>query len=126
MMIYFIFKFYQNYRKISATDSAKELMKKILKTRKTVMRYVWFNLAIFAITMVVVFIEVVVFNPPKEFTDYISQADSSMTIWVVLCLIFLVVILVFGAFLWGFYKVLYGILLKRLNTNYKELKKLEI
>jgi len=126
VILFFMFQFYKNYKKISATDSSKELMKKILKTRRTVMRYVWFNLAIFAITMVVVFIEVFVINPPQNLRDYLTQADSSMAIWLVLCLIFLVVILVFGAFLWGFYKVLYGILLRRLNANYKELKKLEI
>jgi hypothetical protein len=28
-------------------------------------------------------------------------------------------------FLWGYYRIIYGILLRKLNKNYQELKKLE-
>ena len=34
--------------------------------------------------------------------------------------------LIFALVIWLFYKLLYGILLKRLNRNYKELKKIEV
>ena len=44
ILIYFFYKFYMNYRTISATDSAKILMENILKTRRTVKQYVGFNL----------------------------------------------------------------------------------
>ncbi|WP_432264978.1 hypothetical protein [Croceitalea rosinachiae] len=126
VMIYFISQFYQNYKKISVTDSARDLMKKIIKTRKTVMQYVWFNLGLFAITMVVVLLEVLIFNPPIELTQRISSADSSLIAWLLLGILFAVSILFFGLILWLFYRLLYGILLKRLNVNYRELKKLEV
>ncbi|WP_350287053.1 hypothetical protein [uncultured Croceitalea sp.] len=126
IIIYFIYQFYQNYQKISVTDSARDLMKKIIKTRKTVMRYVWFNLGLFALTMVVVLLEVLIFNPPTEVMEKISSADSTLIAWLLLGLFFAVAIVFFGLLLWLFYRLLYGILLKRLNENHRELKKLEV
>jgi hypothetical protein len=40
----FIYLFYKNYIRISTIASTKQLMKDILKTRKTVQYYVWYNL----------------------------------------------------------------------------------
>lgn len=126
VIIYFGYQFYQNYRKISVTDSARDLMKKIIKTRKTVMRYVWFNVGLFAITMVVVLLEILVLNPPKELMELISTADSKLLAWLFLGLFFAIAIAFFGLLFWLFYRLIYGILLKRLNENYRELKKLEV
>jgi hypothetical protein len=44
VVLIFIYLFYKNYQKISAISSTKKLMKDILKTRKTVQYYVWYNL----------------------------------------------------------------------------------
>ncbi len=126
VMVYFMYQFYQNYKKISTTDSARDLMKKIIKTRKTVMKYVWFNLGIFAVTMIVVLLEVLIFNPPTALMEKISSADSSLLAWLLVGIVFAIAILFFGLVLWLFYRLIYGILLKRLNMNYRELKKLEI
>ena len=41
---FFIYCFYKNYRKISATDNAAELMKNILRTKKTVKYYIGYIL----------------------------------------------------------------------------------
>src|SRR5690606_38122487 len=46
IILYFIYKFYINYKKISFTDSSRKLMKTILKVKRTVTQYVWFNLII--------------------------------------------------------------------------------
>lgn len=126
IIIYFMFQFYQNYKKISVTDSARDLMKKIIATRKTVMRYVWFNLGLFAITMVIVFAEVLVLNPPPELSERIVNSDSSFVVWLILGVGLLAAIVFFGLLIWLFYRLLYGLLLKRLTLNYKELKKLEV
>jgi F0F1-type ATP synthase membrane subunit b/b' len=37
----------------------------------------------------------------------------------------IIAIIIFMVLLWFFYKLIYGILLKKLNRNYKELSKLE-
>lgn len=41
VILYFIYSFYRNYKNITTTSSVKELMKSILKTRRTVKYYVW-------------------------------------------------------------------------------------
>ncbi len=127
ILVYFIYKFYRNYRKISVTDSAKDLMKNIIVTRKTVMSYVYINLGLFALSMFLVFIQVVFFNPDySEFAEQVSQASSPILMWVLIFLALFVTIAVVAGLLWLFYRLLYGILLKRLRTNYKELKNLEV
>src|SRR5690606_2642497 len=51
ILVYFIYKFYINYKKISFTDSSKKLMKTILDVKKTVTQYVWFNLSVFLVSL---------------------------------------------------------------------------
>jgi len=50
----------------------------------------------------------------------------SFLVWLALGVGLLVAIVFFGLLLWLFYRLLYGILLKRLTLNYKELKRLEV
>ncbi len=52
IILVFIFVFYKNYRAISTTDSTRQLMKNILKTRKTVQNYIWYNLGIASVSIV--------------------------------------------------------------------------
>ena len=40
--------------------------------------------------------------------------------------VFALVTVIFVTIIWLFYKLIYGILLKRLNRNYNELKKIEV
>jgi hypothetical protein len=127
VIVYFIFKFYLNYKKINTTDSAKSLMRKIITTRKTVMQYVWFNLGLFAALMIIVFLESIFYNAEyADLSQRIAEADNPALIWLIVGALLLFTIVIFGVLLWLFYRVIYGILLKRLNTNYKELKKLEV
>ena len=110
----FILLFYRNYRMISANANPKILMQNIIKTRKTVKYYIWFNLVALAIVSVVVLNKVFVSD---DFLDKIPE-DTNMTIvW----LISLVLILILVTILWLFYKLLYGILLNKLKGNYNEL-----
>ncbi len=127
ILAYFIFKFYSNYKKISVTDSARDLMKNIIITRKTVMTYVWISLGLFAASMLLVFIQVVFFNPNySEVTEQVAQANSPILMWILIFLALFATIAMFVGLLWLFYRLLYGILLKRLRMNYKELRNLEV
>ncbi|BFP42380.1 hypothetical protein FGF1_32250 [Flavobacteriaceae bacterium GF1] len=125
-LVYFIVKFYKNFKRIHVTASARELMKSIISTRKTVMQYVWFNLGVFALMMIVVFIEFAKYDTTLNMTEKIAEADNSLLIWFLVGLSLLLFIAFCGFLLWLFYRLLYGILLKRLNNNYRELKKLEV
>ena len=49
VLAYFFYKFYINYKTINSTDNAKTLMENILKTRRTVKQYVFFNLLVLVI-----------------------------------------------------------------------------
>ncbi|WGH75815.1 hypothetical protein P8625_01230 [Tenacibaculum tangerinum] len=114
ILFYFLLKFYLNYKSISVIDSTKVLMDKIIKTRKTVRYYVLFNLLYVFVFGVIVTVATLRTHP--EFNS--QQVFVSIIATVITLLIVLVV-------LWLFYQLLYGILLSKLNQNYKELAKLE-
>ncbi|MDT0687593.1 hypothetical protein [Autumnicola psychrophila] len=124
--LYFIYRFYRNYRKISSTDSASKLMKDILKTRKTVKFYIAYVLiSIAIITMVSIYIlmhyHVLEVNA-NEASKYVFDTVD----WIKMIAILSIALILLLGVIWLFYKLLYGILLKRLNRNYKELKNLDV
>ena len=126
ILAYFFYKFFTNYRTISATDNAKKLMETILKTRKTVKQYVAFNLIYMALSVFVVL--GIQFNKDEEMKSLIEQASANgelFRFYAVTSLIAIAAVLVIIGVILGFYYLIYGILLKRLNNNYKELKRLE-
>ncbi|MFT6749558.1 MAG: hypothetical protein ACI9XR_001466 [Flavobacterium sp.] len=116
----FIYLFYKNYISISTTTSTKKLMKAILKTRKTVRNYVWYNLAMIAIGMVIGM--ALAFNTNPEIQNML-QNDKVFYLTIAFCIVALTI--VFGLF-WLFYRLVYGMLLRKLLTNYKELKKIDL
>ena len=127
ILAYFFILFYRNYRKISVTDSAKVLMENILRTRRTVKNYVIFNLSfLFIFTIAVLFIE---FDQNKAFISKAQTAAANGEVFMFYAKTILIiagVIAVFAAVLLFFYWLIYGLLLRKLNRNYKELKKLEM
>ncbi|WP_417935479.1 hypothetical protein [Flagellimonas aquimarina] len=127
VILYFIYKFYKNYRKISFTDSSKKLMRTILDVKKTVTQYVWFNLMIFAITMIISIYGVLIYGPQgKEIIASAMQEGNEATFWFLVITVSMIFTAVLLVLIWLFYKLLYGILLKRLKENYNDLKKLEV
>ncbi|SRX55007.1 hypothetical protein [Aequorivita sp. CIP111184] len=125
---FFIILFYRNYRKISTTDSVKELMGNILRTRKTVKYFVVYNVT----TSVLIIVGINIFyylNQDMVFRfmteDYgisnISQARFMKMFFAIQILFGIVMI----GFVLLFYRIVYGILLRRLRKNYKELEKIE-
>lgn len=116
----FIYLFYRNYIRISTITSTKQLMKDILKTRKTVQYYVWYQLVMMGISMVIGF--AIAFNINPE-VHKLLENQKAFIIAIILCFFALVVFIVV---FWLFYKLVYGILLRRLFNNYKELKKIDL
>ena len=126
-LIYFFFMFYKNYKSISTTASSKGLMEQILKTRKTVKHYVIFNLLFLYISIVIgLFIELN--NNPDvalRTAEFMASGDYYIFYGIMLATTLLMMALL-TAILLGFYYLIYGILLKKLKNNYKELKKIEL
>jgi len=127
ILAYFFYRFFINYRTISATDNAKKLMENILKTRKTVKQYVGFNLIYLVLSVFVVL--GIQFNKDEEMLSLIEQASANgelFKFYAVTILIATAAVAVIIIIILGFYYLIYGILLRRLNSNYKELKRLEV
>jgi len=122
IILAFVYLLYKSYKTISVTDTAKQLMESILKTRKIVKYYVIYNLVIAFLSMAFGFYYTIYENPivSQQFADFSSkQMFVALMIMIFFTAIFILVI-------WLVYRLIYGILLKRLNRNYKELKKLEV
>jgi ABC-type transport system involved in multi-copper enzyme maturation permease subunit len=118
----FIHLLYKAHKSITTTDSAKKLMESILKTRKVIKYYVLYNLiSIFLLIPLSLYFE---FNQNLEFHEEVAAFNSTQML--LLYTVVTVVTAVFLVLIWLFYKLLYGALLKRLNRNYDELKKLEV
>ena len=118
VLIGFIIYFYKNLKNISTTSSVKKLMKDIIETRKIVKYYVWYNLAIAFVTGVII-----LFSQLK-YDSNLSPLFEKYQL-VVISIGLSVIVLLVGVF-YLFYKLVYGILLKRLQNNYKELKKIDL
>lgn len=119
----FIYIFYKNYRQISATDSVKNLMKSILKTRTSVKYYILFNLVFAGVISVVSgYVSYIDLSGGYQKFNNAAHFKEYATLGIVIVLI---TVLILGL-IYGIYYMLYGILLKRLNKNYKELRKLEV
>lgn len=122
--VYFIYKFYIAYRKISITDSIKQLMESILNARNTVRQYIIFNLGAGAIFLLIIYSFVIqeilgkiALKQHKVFTSltYVGAYVGVIAVTAIIILIF-----------WLVYRLLYGFLLRRLKKNYDELKKIDM
>ncbi len=118
VILYFIYIFYKNYKNISVGNSVKELMKNIIKTRKTVKYYIYYNIGIAAVIGVNIFYKVFT---SATFKETLPENTNLITLWAIALVLFTIVLLI----LWGIYRLIYGLLLKKLKVNYAELEKNE-
>ncbi len=122
----FIFYFYKNFKSIQVTDTTKLLMKNILKTRKTVKYFVYYNIGIFILSSIAV--DIYFYSNSGQLYDIMDFASQGMS-QENFASIFIISQIVVGVVVLGllilFYWLIYGLLLRRLNRNYKELKKME-
>ena len=126
-ILYFFYQFFMNYRKISVTDDLKKLMSNILRTRKTVKQYVMFNIG-YAIVSVILVSYIFLNYDPKTITlmHQMAKDGHSMLFYSISIIFMLIYMAICILIIWLFYKLVYGILLKRLVKNYQELKKLDL
>jgi len=114
IIIGFIYIFYKNYKNISVASNVKILLSDILKTRRTVKNYIYYNLTIMGIIGLHMFY--MVYNSP-QFIDELPNNSNLVMVWGISIILLVLVLLIF----WLFYRVLYGFLLKKLKKNYAEL-----
>ncbi|RTY72958.1 hypothetical protein EKM05_13750 [Flavobacterium sp. GSP27] len=116
--LFFMYLFYKNYRSISVTSNTKKLMECILNTRKTVRYYIGYNL------LLVFFVAVLLLSYEIQIKSATTNDDGVRIFFT--CIIMLLFILILVGMVWLFYQLIYGILLKKLNRNYAELKKIDL
>lgn len=121
IILLFIYLLHRAYQKINATSNVKTLMENIINTRKVIKYYVSYNLIMLFIGLVYGFY-VAIHKEPKV-ADMFSHYNEQQTFKFLV--IISLVIAVTLVCVWLFYKLLYGLLIKKLNKNYKELKDLE-
>ncbi|APY11693.1 hypothetical protein BWZ22_10790 [Seonamhaeicola sp. S2-3] len=122
VILLFIYLLYKSYKSISVTDNAKRLMKSIIRTRKIIKYYVLYNLIMVGISMIIgVYYS---FHTDPNAIEFLENTgDKGMMILIAVTAVFTGILILV---IWLFYRLIYGLLLKRLNKNYKELKKLEV
>jgi ABC-type multidrug transport system fused ATPase/permease subunit len=124
VVLVFIWLFYKNYVNISTTSSTKKLMKDILKTRKTVQYYVWYNVVMMILGLIAGFVLAFSYDPNVNSLKEKMMHETKYMIIIIAVLTLVTVVI--GVIFWLFYRLLYGILLRRLQANYKELKKIDL
>ncbi len=129
VVLYFIYQFYLRFKEISVLENTKNLMRKIIKTRRTVKHYIIFSLGmavlIFLIMMLGIYLNDDIISAFPEMSDQLRDVSPEK-----LKISLIIGIGVFGlgfvAFLSLFYFLIYGLLLRKLNRNYRELRNLQI
>jgi len=123
----FIYSFYKNYRTIQVTDSTKKLMQNILKTRKTVRYFVYYNIGMFLLSSIIMI--VFYYLNIDQLYEVLNMSDQGIAreyFQTAFILIQIAVVVIFVGVLMLFYYLIYGILLRRLKQNYGELKRMEV
>ncbi len=125
----FIYYFYKNYTTIKVTDNTKTLMRSILKTRKTVRYFVIYNVAAFALTIIIINIfyytqsDLLLQIMADTYGSEIKNSEDFITVFFIVQVIAGIVMILL---LLLFYRVVYGILLRKLKKNYRELERIEV
>jgi hypothetical protein len=80
-----------------------------------------------SVTIIITIIMLFNHNPRMIALMQNQTSEGHHGVFVCICVVIsIVIILVIIGLFWLFYKLLYGILLKKLFANYKELKKIEL
>ncbi|AOW19900.1 hypothetical protein [Urechidicola croceus] len=126
IVLFFIYRFYINYKNIKVDSSSKALMQSILKTRRTVKNYIYFNIGMAIVLITIVYSKIFsnaeafrLYKLNSNIPDINTPSDLSMKVMIIFATALMILII----FL--FYRLVYGILLRRLKKNYKELEQLD-
>lgn len=123
---FFIYLFYRNYQTISTTDDASTLINNILRTRRTVKFYIAYVLISSGLSAMIIAFFTIKDHRITAKAEEITKYSFDSLDWAKFILAGCIILTIFLGAIWLFYRLIYGILLKKLKRNYKELKKLEM
>jgi ethanolamine transporter EutH len=110
-----MWRFFQNYKKISVANSLKDHLSAILNTRRAVNQYFYFNVAILIVFTIVVLVSALQLD--KNMIGFQEENSSILTMLFVIGLVIAVILGIFGLL----YYFVYGRFLRPLKNNEKEL-----
>lgn len=124
IVFYFMYLFYKNYKSIQTDSTAKALMERILKTRRTVKNYIYFNVGIIIITSSIMINSIFSSEENLKLYKMAAKVPQDFPKTTLLIVVIATMVIMIGVFL-IVYRIIYGILLRRLKKNHKELEQLD-
>ena len=119
LLLFFMWRFFQNYKNISVANSVKNHLSAILKTRRAVNQYFYFNIAILIVFTIVVLIAALRLDK-----NIIALQEESNSFLMMIFMIGILIAIILGLFGLLYYFV-YGRFLRPLKKNEKELLRME-
>ncbi|MDC8105160.1 beta-carotene 15,15'-monooxygenase [Chryseobacterium sp. PTM-20240506] len=115
---YFVYKFYQNYRRIKIEENLKGLITRIIKFKKTVNAFI-----LISIVLLVAFTSIfTVFIFYALNSQNVEPANSAVIIFIIgtvlstgLCVLLI----------WLYYRLVYGIIMRKLDKNLAQLRDID-
>lgn len=119
LLLYFMWHFFKNYKKISVANSIKDHLSAILNTRRAVNQYFYFNVAILIIFTIVVLVAAL-----ERDKNMIALQEENNSMIIIIFMIGILIAIILGLFGIMYYFV-YGRFLRPLKNNEKELLKIK-
>lgn len=119
LLLYFMWRFFQNYKNISVANSIKDHLSAILNTRRAVNQYFYFNVAILIIFTIVVLLAAL-----ERDKNIIALQEENSSLLMIIFMIGILIAIILGLFGLLYYFV-YGRFLRPLKNNEKDLLEIE-
>lgn len=116
---FFVVKFYQNYRRIKVESNLKKLILQIIRFKKTVNYFIFANILLIIFYTVVLFI-FTIWTISHQHIELTHPTLIGFYVGMFVMMILSVILI------WVYYRIVYGILLKKLGKNLDDLQKIEV
>ena len=118
LLLFYIYVFYKNYKKINISDSVNGLLHSVLQARKAITQYIVINLLLLFSFLMIVIHRII--NDPNKIKELEAQNIDPNLLLFSLLTSFVLFLLIFALF----YYLVYGRFIKRLKKNAIELNQL--
>jgi len=115
---YFVYKFYQNYRQIKIEENLKGLITRIIHFKKTVNAFILISIVLLVV-VTTVFIGFIFYSLNSQSIEVNTPTLTGFLIGIVLSTALTVTLV------WLYYKLVYGIIMRKLDKNLKQLKDID-
>ena len=123
ILSYFMIQFYLNYNKIKTSDSISILIETIIKSRKSVNKYIIYNLGVFIVFLTVVLINA--FRYDENYINLLNQDVAGQGSIIKMVVVIIIIMILVLAVLIGFYYLVYGRYFFKPKSHVQELKQIE-